>query len=49
VFVLDAGELMPSRWAKRAHEIRQERNLMYVAATRAMRELYYVTSEGLRA
>lgn len=47
VFVLDAGELMPSRWAQLDWEIEQERNLMYVAATRARRELRYVRSEEL--
>jgi ATP-dependent DNA helicase UvrD/PcrA len=49
VFVLDADLYMPSRWAKQDWELTQEFNLMYVAATRAKRELRYVTSEGLRA
>ena len=48
VFVLDADELMPSRWARQAWEKTQEFNLCYVAATRAKRELRYITSEGLR-
>jgi DNA helicase-2/ATP-dependent DNA helicase PcrA len=48
VFVLDAGECMPCRWARQPWEMVQERNLMYVAATRAMRELRYITSDDLR-
>jgi superfamily I DNA/RNA helicase len=48
VFVLDAGELMPSAWARMPWELEQEKNLMYVAATRAIRELRYITSEDLR-
>jgi superfamily I DNA/RNA helicase len=48
VFVLDAGELMPSRWARQEWELQQEFNLCYVAATRAKRELRYISSEGLR-
>jgi DNA helicase-2/ATP-dependent DNA helicase PcrA len=47
VFVLDADLYMPSRWAKQAWEHQQERNLQYVAATRAKRELRYVSTEGL--
>jgi hypothetical protein len=49
VFVLDADLYMPSKWARQDWERKQEENLMYVAATRAKRELRYVTSEGLRA
>lgn len=45
VFVLDAGELMPSPYARQSWERDQERNLMYVAATRARRELRYIRSE----
>jgi DNA helicase-2/ATP-dependent DNA helicase PcrA len=48
VFVLDADLYMPSRWARQPWERQQEENLMYVAATRAKRELRYVSSEGLR-
>ena len=47
VFVLDADTLMPSRWARQAWEMQQEDNLCYVAATRAKKELRYVSSEGL--
>ena len=35
-------ELMPSRYAKQPWQAQQETNLMYVATTRAMKELYYV-------
>lgn len=45
VFVLDASELMPSPYARQSWERDQERNLMYVAATRARRELRYIRSE----
>lgn len=50
VFVLDAGEFMPCPWARgnACWEMQQERNLMYVAATRAMRELRYITTGDLR-
>lgn len=48
VFILDAGETMPSKWAKRDHEIQQERNIHYVAITRAMGELYYLNSGDMR-
>lgn len=48
VFVLDAGELMPCPWARGGGwEMDQERNLSYVAATRAMCELRYITSMDL--
>lgn len=47
VFVLDAGELMPSPYARQSWERDQERNLMYVAATRARRELRYIRSEEI--
>jgi len=46
VFVLDAHELQPCPWS-RPSELQQEKNLMYVAATRAQKELYYITSEQL--
>jgi superfamily I DNA/RNA helicase len=48
VFILDADKYMPSKWATQPHQIRQELNLAYVAATRAMSELYYISSEFLR-
>lgn len=44
VFILDAGEWMPGPWARRGWELEQERNIQYVAATRAGRELRYVSS-----
>lgn len=48
VFVLDAGETMPSKWARQSWELEQERNCMYIAATRARRELRYITTEDLK-
>lgn len=48
VFVLDAQEHMPSPWARTEWQREQEVNLMYVAATRARRELRYIQSEGIR-
>jgi DNA helicase-2/ATP-dependent DNA helicase PcrA len=48
VFILDADLYMPSKWARQAWERQQESNLSYVAATRAKRELRYISSEGLR-
>ena len=42
VFVLDP-HLMPSRMARTADAKQQERNLMYVAVTRAREELVYLT------
>jgi ATP-dependent exoDNAse (exonuclease V) beta subunit len=33
---------MPSKYATQAHELEQEKNLMYVAVTRAKRELVEV-------
>ena len=44
VFILDAGEWMPGPWARRGWELAQEDNIRYVAATRAMKELRYVSS-----
>ena len=35
--------LIPSKYAKQPWQIRQETNLMYVAITRAKKELYYVS------
>lgn len=47
VFVLDAHMYMPSKWAKSGWQRQQETNLCYVAATRARRELYYISSEAI--
>lgn len=49
VFVLDAGEFMPCPWARSGGwEAQQERNCQYIAATRASRELRYITTGDLR-
>lgn len=47
VFILDASELMPWKWARKPWELEAERNIQYVAATRAMRELRYITTSDL--
>jgi len=48
VFVLDAGLYMPCPWARGSGwEMQGERNLMYVAATRARHELRYIKSSDL--
>lgn len=48
VFVLDAGQFMPCPWARRdGWEYQQELNIQYVAATRAKRELRYITTADL--
>ena len=44
VFILDRSKYMPSKWAKQDWERRQERNLIYVAITRARRDLFYINS-----
>jgi len=41
VFILDA-HLVPARWARQEWEIDQERNLDYVARTRAKKSLVYI-------
>lgn len=46
VFILDPS-LMPSKWAKQAWQRQQERNLMYVAYTRALDTLVFVDSDKL--
>jgi superfamily I DNA/RNA helicase len=42
VFILRAKEFMPSRWARKDWQKLQEQNLIYVAITRAQRELVYL-------
>ncbi len=44
VFILDP-HLLPSRYAKQPWQIRQEKNLKYVAITRAKENLFYISSE----
>ena len=48
VFVLDAGETLPCKWARQGWELEQEGHLAYVAATRAKRELRYITTGDLQ-
>ena len=45
VFWLDRANLCPSKWARQAWQKQQEKNLMYVAATRAMENLIEITTE----
>jgi superfamily I DNA/RNA helicase len=45
VFILDA-HLMPSRFAKKPWQRQQEKNLIYVARTRAQVNLRYITSKA---
>jgi DNA helicase-2/ATP-dependent DNA helicase PcrA len=42
VYLLDRQGLMPSRFAKQAWQLQQERNLIYVAVTRSMQNLIEV-------
>ena len=42
VFFLNSENLPPA-WARLPHQIQQEHNLFYVAVTRAMKELFYIT------
>lgn len=39
VYILGRNRYMPSKWAKKAHEIQAEKNLSYVAVTRSKNEL----------
>jgi AAA domain/UvrD-like helicase C-terminal domain len=48
VFILDAHMYMPIPWAKKGWERQGEVCLMYVAATRAKRELRYISSEAIQ-
>lgn len=45
VYILDHNKLMPSKWAKRPWQKEQEKNLMYVAYTRAKFELAFIDSD----
>lgn len=45
VIILGRNKFMPSKWARKDWELEQEKNLLYVAKTRAMRELIYVDME----
>jgi hypothetical protein len=47
VFILD-WHLVPSKWAEADWEMAQERNLQYVAVTRAKLDLRFIRSEGLK-
>ena len=44
VFLLDANEYMPSKWARQKWQQEQELNLIYVAYTRAMTNLHFISS-----
>lgn len=46
VFILGANQWMPGPWARQDWEQEQERNLMYVAYTRAQRELIFINVPG---
>lgn len=48
VFILDA-DLMPSKYARQDWQQRQERNLEYVAITRAKKQLIFIRSGTLEA
>jgi ATP-dependent exoDNAse (exonuclease V) beta subunit len=40
---------MPSKWARQDWQKEQERNLMYVAYTRAKRHLVFINLDGLQS
>ncbi len=44
VFILDKDTLMPSKYATAPWEVQQERNIIYVAVTRAKLNLFYINS-----
>lgn len=43
VYILDPG-LMPSKWAKQPHQIKEEIHIQFVATTRAKQRLFYINS-----
>ena len=45
VFILDKEKYMPSRYAKQPWQMQQEYNLLYVAITRSMDKLIYISSD----
>lgn len=45
VFILDRHKYMPSKFAKQPWQRTQEKNLLYVAITRSMDKLYYISSD----
>ena len=46
VYILEPA-LMPSKYARQDWQLQQEHNLMYVAYTRALKELYFITLKNL--
>lgn len=46
VFLLDFAKLLPSKYATSDWQKRQERNLAYVAITRSMNTLFYISSDN---
>jgi len=49
VFWLGDNQFSPSKYAKQAWQVEQEKNLQYVAATRAMKELIHIQDVPTRA
>ena len=47
VFILDP-QLMPSKFARKPWQVKQENNLIYVAVTRALESLCYIESRRLK-
>lgn len=48
VFILDRQQYMPSKWAREPWQLEQEYNLIYVAATRAKRNLAFIDSRTMK-
>jgi DNA helicase-2/ATP-dependent DNA helicase PcrA len=46
VFILDADKHMPSKYARKDWQVKQEQNLQYVAVTRAQEQLIYLSTGG---